>query len=89
MNVLFDEVKLTQEMRFTGGHIIGHTKNDSSDILATHALLIELIDHFGGPQYILRVWPVANLNNDTFKDILLEAIQAIVSAIVGPLSNHL
>ena len=76
MNVLFHELKLTQATQ----------QMKSSDILATHALLMELVGHFGGPRYILRVWPVAELNADTLKDMLLEAIQAIVSAGVCPLS---
>ena len=48
VNVLFDEVKLTRTMRFNGGHILGHATNATnesaeSDILATHALVIESV----------------------------------------------
>ena len=68
MNILFNEVKLIQAMRFTGGHVIGYANNTSEDLadnnsveLATHALVIEIICHFGGPRYILRVLPVAKI----------------------------
>ena len=56
VNILFDEVKLTQTTRFTGGHILGHAKNaNAADGLATHALVVELVCHYGGPKYVLRV----------------------------------
>ena len=29
VNILFDEVKLTKAMRFSGGHVVGHAMNDS------------------------------------------------------------
>ena len=65
VNILFDEVKLIQASRFVGSHIIGHaqnvTDNDSDEILATHALVVEIVCHFGGPRYILRVCPVAKV----------------------------
>ena len=45
VNVSFDELKLTQTMCYSGGHILGHATNATnesaeSEILATHALVI-------------------------------------------------
>ena len=57
VNILFDEVKLTQAMRFSGRHVVGYATNGESEILATHAMVIELVCHFGGPRYILRGHP--------------------------------
>jgi len=73
-NILFDEVKLTETLRYSGGHVVGYAQNDSGDIevLATHALVIEVVCHFGGSKYILRIYPVAKLNSDHLKDILLK-----------------
>ena len=96
VNILFDEVKLIQASRFVGSHIIGHAQNvmdnDSDEVLATHALVVEIVCHFGGPRYILRVCPVAKLNSDGLKDIILEATYAIVRLGGTPISlicdNH-
>ena len=43
VNVLFVEVKLTQTMRFSGGHILGHATNATNESAEsdTHALVIE------------------------------------------------
>ena len=85
VNVLFDEVKLTSTLRFTAGHVLGYAQNSSqksteSVVLATHALVIEIVCHYGGPRYILRVRPVAKLNADDLKTILQEAMSTIVKS---------
>ena len=56
VNILFDEVKLIQATCFTGWHVIGYANNTSDDLannnsveIASHALVIEIICHFGGP----------------------------------------
>ena len=36
--------------------------------------------HFGGPKYILRIYPVAKLDSDQLKKILLEALVAVTNA---------
>ena len=54
-NILFDEVKLKQSLRFVGGHIHGHTY-DSNKVLATSALVFEIMCRHGG-RYILKVVP--------------------------------
>ena len=74
--LFFDEVKLTETLRFSGGSVVGYAQNDSSDteILATHALVLEVVCHYGGPKYMLRIYPVAKLNSNQLKDILLEAL---------------
>ena len=79
VNILFDEVKLTETLRYSGGHVVGYAKNGSADagLLATHALVIEVVCHFGGPKYILRIHPVAKLISNQLKDILLEALAAV------------
>ena len=58
VNILFDEVKSIQTMRFTGGHVLGYANDTSEDLadnssmeLASHALVIEITCHFGGPRY--------------------------------------
>ena len=57
VNILFDEVKLTETLRYSGGCVVGYTQNDScdSEVLATHTLVIEVVCHFGGPKYILHI----------------------------------
>ena len=85
VNVLFDEVKLIQVYRYSGGHVLGCAENESAtledgEILATHALVVEIVCHFGGPKYILRVCPVAKLKTDDLKVIIFEGINAIIKA---------
>ncbi len=82
VNILFDEVKLTQATRFTSGHVFGYADNNNADTdaLATHALVIEIVCHHGGPRYILRVIPVAKLNAEDLQAILLEATQVVNDA---------
>ena len=65
-------------MRLSGEHVIGCTENASE--LASHALVIEIVSHHGGPKYVLRIIPVAKLNSETLENILIEATQAIVNA---------
>lgn len=82
VNILFDEVKLTETLRYSGGRVVGYAQNGSCDteVLATHALVIEVVCHFGGPKYILRIYPVAKLNSDQLKEILVEALVAVSDA---------
>ena len=80
VNLLFDEVKLTQTLRFSGGHILGYEQNGDNEVLATHALVLEIVCHHGGPRHILRVCPVAKLKSDDFKSILQEAICTIMKS---------
>ena len=82
VNILFDEVKLTETLRYSGGHVVGYAQNGSGDteVLATHALVIEVVCHFGGPRYILRIYPVTKLNSDQLKKFLLEALVAVNNA---------
>ena len=81
VNVLFDEVKLTTSLRFTGGHIVGHATNKPGvvDTIATSALVIEIICHHAGPRYVFRVHPVAKLNAEELQNMLLEAVSVIKS----------
>ena len=48
--------------------------------LQHHALVIEVVCHFGGPKYILRIYPVAKLDSDQLKKVLLEALVAVTNA---------
>ena len=83
VNILFDEVKLTETLRYSGGHVVGYAQNGSGDaeVLATYALVTEVVCHFGGPKYILRIHPVAKLNSDQLKGILLlEALASVSNA---------
>ena len=54
VNILFDEVKLKKCIRYSGKYIMGYADNNPSE-LATSALVIEIVCHFGGPKYIMRV----------------------------------
>ena len=49
VNILFDEVKLTETLRYSGGHVAGYALNGFGDaeVLATHTLVIEIVCHFG------------------------------------------
>ena len=82
VNIPFDEVKLTETLRYSGGRVVGYAQNDfcDSEVLATHALVIEVVCHFGGPKYILRIYPVAKLDSDQLKEFLLEASIAVTNA---------
>ena len=71
-------------MRLSGGHVIGHTDDKSQ--LASHALVIEVVCHHGGPKYVLRVIPVAKLNAEDLEKILLEATRAVADAGGVPVS---
>ena len=81
VNVLFGEVKMMSTLRYSGGHVMGHTMNkpDNPNTLATSALVIEIICHHGGPRYIFCVHPVAKLNVPELKGMSLEAVAAIKS----------
>ena len=48
VNILFDEVKLKQAVCFSNGHVYGYSENNSEE-LATSALVIELVCHYGAP----------------------------------------
>ena len=80
VNLLFDEVKLTQTLRFSGDHILGYEQNGDNEVLATHALVLEVVCHHGEPRHILRVCPVAKLKSDDLKSILQEAICTIMKS---------
>ena len=76
VNVLFDEVKLKKAMRYTDSHIICYLSNNPNE-LATAALTIEIVCHFGGPRFILSITPGAKLKSFQRKDLLQEAIRIL------------
>jgi hypothetical protein len=76
VNVLFDEVKLKSVLRFTAGHVAGHAANEPEK-LATSALAFELVCHCGGPRFIVRVVPVANLDAKQLREYVLEVIATV------------
>ena len=63
-------------MRYTDSHIIGYASNNPNE-LATAALTIEIVCHFGGPRFILSITPVAKLKSFQIKDLLQEAIRIL------------
>ena len=75
VNVLFDEVKLKEAIRFTGGHIVGHA-NDKEGVLAKSALVFEIVPS-RRPRYILRIDPVAGLKANQLKDRLMEVFYKV------------
>ena len=63
---------LKKQCVLLGGHVVGHAANKPKE-LATSALVIELICHYGGPRYIIRIIPVTCLKSYQLKEMLLEA----------------
>ena len=76
VNILFDEVKLKSVLRFTAGHVVGHADNQPEK-LATSALAFELVCHYGGPRFTVRVIPVEHLNAQQLREYLLEVITTV------------
>ena len=76
VNVLFDEVKLVGNTRFTAGHVLGMAENQP-DKKATHAFVIELVCHHGGPTWVLRVVPVTGLKGYEIKNLLVKTVASI------------
>ena len=83
-NVIFDKVKIKNTLRFTSGHILGHADN-TSDQLATLALCFEAVCHYGGPRFLLRVFPVANLDAKQLRIFFMEILSVIQEC--GPTST--
>ena len=84
VNLMFDEVKLVETLRFSGGNVLGYSQNAAvggdHEMLASHAMVVEVACHFGGPRYILRVLPCKKLTSDQLKELLIEAGSAVVGA---------
>lgn len=76
VNILFDEVKLKSTLRFTAGHVVGHADNHPEQLVAS-ALAFELVCHYGGPRFVVRVIPVAKLDANQLKEYLLEVIETV------------
>lgn len=74
--LMFDEVKVKSHLRFTAGHVVGHADNHPEK-LATSALAFELVCHYGGPLFTVRVIPVEKLNANHLKEYLLEVIATV------------
>ena len=81
VSVLFDEIRLTSPLRYTGGHVMAHEADspDEIDKIATSAYMVEIICHHGGPNYIFRIHPSAKLNKTQLKKMLLEAVKLITT----------
>lgn len=84
VNLMFDEVKLVKTLRFSEGHVLGYAQNvvagSDHEMLASHAMVVEVACHFGGPRYILRVLPCKILAADKLSEFLIEAASAVVGA---------
>ena len=84
VNLMFDEVKLVETLRFSGRHVLGYAQNAAAggehEMLASHAMVVEVACHFGGPRYILRVLPCKKLTSDQLKELVIEAASAVVGA---------
>ena len=85
VNILFDEVKLKSVLRFTAGHVVGHADN-RPEKLATSALAFELVCHYGGPRFTVRVIPVVQVDANQLKEYLLEVITMVKYCGGGPVS---
>ena len=75
VNVVFDEVKLRETHRYSGGHLLGHAEN--RDQLAGSALVIELVCLHGGPKLVHKVHPVRKLTSEQQKKMVEEALDEI------------
>ena len=82
VNLMFDEVKLVETLRFSRGHVLGYSHNAEAsgdhEFLSSHAMVVEVACHFGRPRYILRVLPCKKLPSDQLKELLIEAGSAVV-----------
>jgi hypothetical protein len=76
LNLLFDEVKLKSELCYTAGHVVGLATNNS-ELLATSAVTFEAVCHYGGPRFILRVYPVAKINMHQLQELLLDTVELV------------
>ena len=78
-NIIFDEMKLTKTLKYSGSRVVDYAENFGFDnkVLATHTLVVEVVCHFGGPKYILRIHPIAKLNSNTFKEMILAALVTV------------
>ena len=61
---------------FTSGHILGYTDN-KSDQLATPALCLKAVCHYGGPRFLLHVFSVANLDAKRLRIFFMEILSVI------------
>ena len=52
--ILLDEMKLKEAMRLAGWHA-----TYKQEELAASALVMEVVCHYGGPRYVLRIIPVS------------------------------
>ena len=54
VNIYFDDVKLVETLRFSGGQVQGYARNIDdgvqSETLASHALVVQIACHSGGPK---------------------------------------
>ena len=84
VNIYFDEVKLVETLRFSGGQVQGYARNIDdgvqSETLASHALVVQIACHSGGPKYILRVIPCKKMQSDQLRNIVIEAGAAVVKS---------
>ena len=46
VNLMFDEVKLVETLRYSGEHVLGYAQNDAATVdhkmLASHAMVVEV-----------------------------------------------
>jgi hypothetical protein len=84
VNVLFDEVKLIETLRYSGGQFVGYARNGGEDAgaetLASHAMVFEVVCHHGGRKYILGIHFVAKLNADELKKLLVSELLTVSNA---------
>ena len=72
LNVRFDEVKLKSTMRHSNSHDVGHSSNRINE-LATHALAVEIVCHFGGPRFVRSIIPESSINAPQLTALIDEA----------------
>ena len=63
-------------MGYSNSHVVGHSSNRINE-LATHALVVEIVCHFGRPRFVLSITPESNINAPQLKGLINEALWAI------------
>ena len=63
-------------MCYSNSHIVCHSSNRINE-LATHALVVEIVCHFGGPRFVLSITPESNINTPQLKALIDEALWVI------------
>ena len=77
--VMFDEIYVKMAMLFHGGTVFGKAVDEPTKLAKT-VLGIMVVCLYGGPRFLSKMLPVANLNADFVKTEIGETIENIIAA---------